>query len=67
MYLNTIQLLFTESNPGQRETVLAKITKLQTLKDLNCETDIYLPLGFDYMKQELSLFLLGSPVSEYLV
>jgi hypothetical protein len=28
VYLSTIQLLFTESSPGQKETVLAKITKL---------------------------------------
>jgi hypothetical protein len=40
---------------------------LQTVKEINFDTDLFVPEGFQFMKQELALFLLGSPMSEYSV
>ena len=33
------------------------------MKDLNPESDLFIPEGFQVMKQELALFMLASPIS----
>ena len=66
-YLNTIEMLSTNSfDRGQGPQVLQKIRALNSITDINCETDIF-AAATDFTNIELSLFLLGSPLSEALI